>query len=77
MSVRPMPSPQTQPTPEQIRLLSMLPGAAQTAIIATDLTGTITYWNPFAEELDGWTLKEVVGRNIMEITVTAETEQQA
>jgi PAS domain S-box-containing protein len=72
-----MPSPQTQPTPEQIRLLSMLPGAAQTAIIATDLTGTITYWNPFAEELYGWTLKEVVGRNIMEITVTAETEQQA
>jgi PAS domain S-box-containing protein len=47
------------------------------AIIVTDLAGTVTYWNPFAEELYGWSAKEVVGRNIMEITVTAETGPQA
>ena len=70
-------SSQTQPTTEQIRLQSMLPGAAQVAIIATDLSGTVTYWNPFAEELYGWSSDEVLGRNIMDITVSSETEQQA
>jgi PAS domain S-box-containing protein len=53
-------SSQTQPTTEQIRQ-SMLPGAAQVAIIATDLSGTVTYWNPFAEELYGWSSDEVLG----------------
>ena len=47
------------------------------AIIATDLSGTVTYWNPFAEELYGWSSDEVLGRNIMDITVSSETEQQA
>jgi PAS domain S-box-containing protein len=51
--------------------------ALKAAVIATDLSGVVTYWNPFAEELYGWQSKEVVGRNIMEITVSAETEEEA
>jgi len=51
--------------------------AIKAAIIVTDGAGHITYWNPFAEELYGWPSKEVVGRNIMEITVTAASEQEA
>jgi PAS domain S-box-containing protein len=51
--------------------------AIKAAVIVTDSAGNITYWNPFAEELYGWTLKEVIGRNIMEITVGAASEQEA
>jgi PAS domain S-box-containing protein len=51
--------------------------AIKAAIIVTDSAGNITYWNPFAEELYGWPSKEVVGHNIMEITVSAASEQEA
>lgn len=59
-----------------------LPGALfleaiQVAIIATDLTGKIIYWNPFAERLYGWPAMKVLGRNIMEITVSSVTREQA
>src|SRR6476619_3480534 len=47
------------------------------AIIITDATGIVTYWNRFAEKLYGWTVAEVVGRNIVEITVTPESEEVA
>jgi PAS domain S-box-containing protein len=43
----------------------------------TDGEGIIMYWNPFAEELYGWPSKEVVGRNITKITVTAKTQEEA
>ncbi|MGH9502430.1 MAG: PAS domain-containing sensor histidine kinase [Terriglobales bacterium] len=61
------------PTDEQIPLLR----AIRAAVIVTDLAGTITYWNPFAQELYGWSSSEVMGRPIMEITVSSDTEQQA
>jgi PAS domain S-box-containing protein len=51
--------------------------AVKAAVIGTDLTGVVTYWNPFAEELYGWAPDEVVGRNIMEITVSSKTEEEA
>jgi PAS domain S-box-containing protein len=51
--------------------------AVRAAIIITDVAGVITHWNPFAEQLYGWRSIEVIGRNIMEITVSTETEQQA
>jgi PAS domain S-box-containing protein len=51
--------------------------AVKAAIIVTDKSGIITYWNPTAQELYGWSSNEVVGRNIMEITVGAATEQEA
>lgn len=57
----------------EVKLLSTV----KAAIIITDVTGAITYWNPFAEELYGWLSNEVMGRNIMEITVGTETELQA
>jgi PAS domain S-box-containing protein len=51
--------------------------AVKAAIIVTDKAGVITYWNPTAQELYGWSSNEVIGRNIMEITVGAGTEQEA
>ena len=51
--------------------------AVKAAIIVTDRSGVITYWNPFAQELYGWSSKDVVGRNIMEITVGEGTAEEA
>lgn len=34
------------------------------AIVATDMAGRITYWNPVAEGLFGWKYREVLGKNI-------------
>jgi PAS domain S-box-containing protein len=62
---------------EQVRLASLFLNAIKAAVIGTDLSGIVNFWNPFAEELYGWRSEEVMGRNIMEITVSAETEEEA
>ena len=62
---------------DEARLPSLFLNAIKAAVIGTDLSGKVIYWNPFAEELYGWSSKEVVGRNIMEITVSSETEEEA
>jgi len=51
--------------------------AMQAAVIATDPAGNVIFWNPFAQHLYGWSREEVVGRNIMEITVSSATEEEA
>jgi PAS domain S-box-containing protein len=48
------------------RLLSSLGHA----VIATDLGGRIVRWNAAAERLYGWTAKEILGRNIADVTVS-------
>jgi PAS domain S-box-containing protein len=48
----------------QARLLS----AVEQAVIATDLEGTIVYWNSFAEQLYGWPAAEALGANVLDIT---------
>jgi PAS domain S-box-containing protein len=70
-------SPKVPLTDYQARLQATLLDNVKAAIIATDMAGTIIYWNPFAEELYGWSSQEVVGRNIMGVTVSAQTEVQA
>jgi PAS domain S-box-containing protein len=67
----------TYPSPAQLRLPSLFLSAIKAAIIATDLSGVVIYWNPFAEKLYGWSQEEVLGRNIMDITVSSETEEEA
>jgi PAS domain S-box-containing protein len=52
-------------------------GVVKVAIIATRPNGTIVYWNPFAEELYGWQVQEVIGRNIIELMVPKENVQSA
>jgi len=37
------------------------------AVIATDLQGTVTYWNAFAEKLYGWSMAEAIGHHIIEL----------
>lgn len=38
------------------------------AVIATDLAGSIVYWSQGAEDLYGWTASEVIGRDVVDIT---------
>jgi two-component system cell cycle sensor histidine kinase/response regulator CckA len=53
-------------TEEQLRstgeLLRSVFSASPLAIIATDLAGLVTLWNPAAERLFGWTRDEVLGK---------------
>ncbi len=62
---------------EAIRFQAHLLNTVEQAVIATDLKGTITYWNRYAAKLYGWTAAEAVGRNIMEITPANSTQEQA
>jgi len=53
----------------QINFQVSLLGSVGEATIATDLTGTVTYFNRAAEELYGWSIEEAIGHNILEINV--------
>jgi two-component system, cell cycle sensor histidine kinase and response regulator CckA len=57
---------------EQIQLQATLLGAVGEAVIATRLDGTIFHWNRAAERMLGWRADEVVGRNVVEVTVPPE-----
>ena len=48
------------------------------AVIATDLEGTVVFWNAGAERVYGWTAGEAIGQNIGALTVpTVSTEVAA
>jgi PAS domain S-box-containing protein len=47
------------------------------AVIATDVHGTVLFWNDAAEGLYGWPAAEVVGRDIAEVTVPKVSRQAA
>ncbi|MBA3804191.1 MAG: PAS domain S-box protein [Acidobacteria bacterium] len=66
-----------QKAEESIRFQAHLLDTVEQAVIATDLSGTIKYWNRFAESLYGWPAAEAVGRNVMDITPASTTQEQA
>jgi PAS domain S-box-containing protein len=51
--------------------------AAGQAIIAVDPDGFIIYWNRCAESLYGWTTAEVMGRQILDVTLAAPQRAEA
>ncbi|MGZ5253598.1 MAG: PAS domain-containing protein [Flavitalea sp.] len=53
---------------EEYRFQSKLLNAIQQSVIVTDLTGKIIFWNDFATTLYGWKREEVLGKNIIDIT---------
>lgn len=61
----------------QINFQAHLLRAVEQAVIATDLNGTILYWNSFAERLYGWTAEEALGANVVEIMPADTTREQA
>lgn len=61
---------------ESIRFQARLLEAAGQAIVATDLSGVIVYWNRAAERMYGWSSGEVVGRTV-DVLVSGELREQA
>jgi diguanylate cyclase (GGDEF)-like protein/PAS domain S-box-containing protein len=59
----------------QIQFQAGLLASVEQAVIATDVAGTILYWNPFAEKLYGWAAAEAMGRNIIDL-VPADTSAE-
>jgi two-component system cell cycle sensor histidine kinase/response regulator CckA len=47
------------------------------ALIATDESGAITYWNQAAERTYGWKSDEVMGKNILEVTPSERSKELA
>jgi two-component system, cell cycle sensor histidine kinase and response regulator CckA len=57
--------------------LSMLLDTVGEAVIATDMDGSVVFWNSFAEQLYGWTREEALGRHVIELTVPEQTRALA
>lgn len=53
---------------ERVQLQADMLEAVGQAVIATDLDGTVTYWNRAAEELYGWSRDEALGRSVLDVT---------
>jgi PAS domain S-box-containing protein len=47
------------------------------AVIATDLSGRVTYWNRAAEDLYGWTAEEALGHDVLSLTPSEDQAEQA
>jgi PAS domain S-box-containing protein len=47
------------------------------AVIATNVAGTVVYWNERAEALYGWRTDEALGRNILDVTPTRNSLDEA
>jgi len=62
---------------EAVRFQAQLLDTVEQAVIATDAAGTIIYWNRFAETLYGWPAAVVIGRNVLNVTPTHATAEQA
>ena len=46
-------------------------------MIATDAAGRITYWNAAAEQLYGWSVDQVLGRAVLDVTPSDTTRERA
>jgi PAS domain S-box-containing protein len=62
---------------EEIRFQASLLSAVEQAVIATDLEGTVVFWNSYAEGLYGWSAAEAIGCNIMALTPASDSMEQA
>ena len=61
---------------EKLGFQSRLLDAIGQAVIATDTQGKIIYWNRAAENLYGWSAREVMGRTILEVTLAEEMAER-
>lgn len=71
------PPPQPVASVDNLAFQARLLDIVRQAVIVTTPDGIITYWNRFAEELYGWAVDEVIGRNIVDVTPSEMTREQA
>jgi PAS domain S-box-containing protein len=50
--------------------------AVEQAVIVTDMDGHIVYWNPFAEQLYGWSSEEAMGRRTIELFASEQAQER-
>lgn len=62
---------------EEIRFQAHLLDAVAQAVIATDLHGTVIFWNSFAERLYGWPAAEALGANVLDLTPSPALKEKA
>lgn len=60
-----------------IRDASRRMDAGEHAVIATDQSGTILYWNELATKLYGWPAAEALGRNVVDVTPVTQARAEA
>ncbi len=56
-----------QPVENAMRFQAQLLDTVQQAVIATDLSGKITYWNNYAEKIYGWAADDVINQNLTDL----------
>ena len=61
----------------EIKFQSDLINNVGQAIMATDLTGMVIYWNKAAEKIYGWSPSEAIGQNIMYLKSARQTKEQS
>ncbi|SKB13237.1 putative Histidine kinase [Planktothrix sp. PCC 11201] len=61
----------------KIALQASLLEQVKNAIIATDLEGTIIYWNHYAQTLYQWTAEDALGNNIIDFVVPLDQQNLA
>jgi PAS domain S-box-containing protein len=54
---------------EKLQFQAQVLDQVQASVIAMDLQGTITHWNPYAEKLYGWQSQEALGQPILSLMV--------
>lgn len=52
---------------ERIRFQAAVLAGMRESVTASDLTGSITYWNQASEEMFGWRAEEVMGKNVLDV----------
>ncbi|HVQ38159.1 MAG TPA: PAS domain S-box protein [Pyrinomonadaceae bacterium] len=62
---------------EEIRFQAHLLNAVDQAVIATDLEGTVIFWNSFAEKLYGWPAAEALGANVLDMMPSPDLREEA
>jgi PAS domain S-box-containing protein len=64
-------------TQDRLSLQQRLLDSVEQAVVATDLAGSVIYWNRFAEVLYGWTAENILGRSLIDLVPTLSAESAA
>lgn len=62
---------------EKIRFQASILDQVRNSVVATSLEGNVVYWNKFAEELLYWKESDVLGRNLIEISLPEMSAKEA